>query len=236
MSRRVRALLEVVLCSGYPTQLLILVALSAAGLSPRDAQGQLSLAFVALLSLADAALLVSLVFLFLVADGDHPREVFLGHRPVLFEVTLGVLLIPVSFLIAVSVLLAARIAVPSLHNVAISPFEGILQTSQGRAILGVVVTVAGGLREEIQRAFILRRFEQSLGGAWLGLVLFSVVFGFGHIEQGRDVALATAALGAFWGIVYLRRRSIASTSVAHAGFNLSEILRHGVSASITLAG
>jgi len=56
-------------------------------------------------------------------------------------------------------------------------------------------------------------------------VVSSVVFGAGHFLQGADAAIATAALGAFWGATYLRRRSIASTVVSHAGFNLVQILQ-----------
>jgi membrane protease YdiL (CAAX protease family) len=85
--------------------------------------------------------------------------------------------------------------------------------------------VGGGVREEVQRAFILHRFDGYLGGAWVGLVIFSVVFGAGHVIQGRDVALTTAALGIFWGVVYLRRGSIASSVVSHSGFNTAEIFR-----------
>jgi membrane protease YdiL (CAAX protease family) len=87
-----------------------------------------------------------------------------------------------------------------------------------------VVVIAGGLREEIQRAFILHRFEQSLGGAKVGLVLFSLMFGLGHIEQGADVAIATFALGLFWGVLYLARRSIIAPAVSHAGFNLAQVI------------
>lgn len=225
MSVRVRALLQVLICSGYPTQLIVLGTLWAAGLAPRSPEGALSLAFVATLSLADAALLIGLVLLFLMSDGERPRDVFLGARSPIRETGLGVLLIPVSFLIAATVVITARSLVPWLHNVAVNPFEGMMQTTGQRIVLAFVVMVAGGLREEIQRAFILHRFQQSLGGAWFGLLLFSVAFGAGHLAQGRDVALATAALGAFWGAIYIRRRSIVSTSVAHAGFNVSEIVR-----------
>ena len=56
--------------------------------------------------------------------------------------------------------------------------------------------VAGGLREEVQRAFILHRFERHLGGAAIGLVVFSVAFGLGHLVQGRDAAVITGLLGA----------------------------------------
>lgn len=195
------------------------------GIVPQS-EGRLSLAFVAALSLADAALLVGLVLYFVVSSGERPRDVFMGTRPVLPETWRGVLLVPVSFFLAALVIVAARTVLPSLHNVTVNPFEDLMRTPGQRAVLAIVVMIAGGLREEIQRAFILHRFQQSLGGAWLGLVLFSALFGLGHLQQGRDVALATAALGAFWGAIYIARRSIVSPAIAHAGFNMSEILRH----------
>jgi CAAX protease family protein len=225
---RVRALLEVFICSGFPTQLLILGTMKAGGMVPRDGDGGLTLTFVSVLSIVDAVLVVALVLLFLRANGERVRDVLLGKRPPARETALGLLLIPVSFFVAASVIVILNLAAPWLHNVARSPFEPMLRTTTQQVVLGFVVTVAGGLREEIQRAFILHRFEQSLGGAVLGLILWSATFGFGHLEQGRDVAIATAALGAFWGLVYLQRRSVVASAVAHAGFNLSEILRHAL--------
>jgi uncharacterized protein len=223
---RARALLEVLLCSGYPTQLFVLGLMTLGGLAPRGADGRLSMAFVATLSLADAALLITLILVLLRAGGERPRDVFLGRRRVAPEAVRGVLLVPASFLVAIAVLVLVRQLAPWLHNVPVNPMEDILRTPRDRIIAAFVVIVAGGLREEMQRAFILHRFDQSLGGGVLGLVIFSVAFGLGHVEQGRDVAIATATLGAFWGGIYLLRRSIVSVSVAHAGFNLSEIARH----------
>jgi membrane protease YdiL (CAAX protease family) len=51
-----------------------------------------------------------------------------------------------------------------------------------------------------------------------------VAFGGGHLIQGKDAALATGLLGAFWGVVYLRRRSAVAPMVSHAGFNLLQIV------------
>jgi membrane protease YdiL (CAAX protease family) len=226
LADRVRALLEVLVCSGYPTQIFVLGVLTAAGLGPRDDAGRLSLAFVAALSLLDAVLLIAIIIALLKAGGERPRDVFLGSRPIGRDAAFGVLLVPVSFLVAVTVLALARLLMPALHNVPVNPLEDILQTPRDRSIAAVVVTVAGGLREEMQRAFVLHRFDRYLGGGLVGLAVFSIAFGLGHVEQGRDVALATTALGAFWGAIYLRRRSIVSPGVAHAGFNLSEIVRH----------
>jgi membrane protease YdiL (CAAX protease family) len=59
----------------------------------------------------------------------------------------------------------------------------------------------------------------------VGLLLFSTIFGLGHLEQGYDVAIATALLGAFWGAIYLTRRSILGPMVGHAGFNLAMVAK-----------
>jgi membrane protease YdiL (CAAX protease family) len=88
--------------------------------------------------------------------------------------------------------------------------------------------VAGGVREEVQRGFILHRFDQFLGGAAAGVIVFSVFFGLGHLEQGFDAAIATGTLGAFWGVVYVRRRSIVAPMVSHAGFNLAQLAKYFV--------
>ena len=57
------------------------------------------------------------------------------------------------------------------------------------------------------------------------MVVLSVAFGLGHALQGWDAAIATGTLGAFWAIVYLRRRSSIAPIISHAGFNSIEVLR-----------
>ena len=64
----------------------------------------------------------------------------------------------------------------------------------------------------------------------LGLALFSLAFGLGHALQGWDAAVMTGVLGAFWGYVYIRRRSIVAPVVCHAAFNLLEVAFHGLQA------
>jgi membrane protease YdiL (CAAX protease family) len=87
-----------------------------------------------------------------------------------------------------------------------------------------LVLIAGGVREELQRAFLLRRFEQGLGGPVIGVVVTSVAFGLGHSLQGWDAAVVTGLLGALWGSVYLWRRNVLPNMVSHALFNVGEIL------------
>jgi membrane protease YdiL (CAAX protease family) len=222
---RLAALVEVVACSGFPTQVAIAGLLSLGGLHPFDARGRLSVPYVFILSLADALALVALAVWFLRLHGERARGVLLGSQPLLRESLLGVLQIPAVFMLAVAVMAVVSRFAPWLRNVPHNPMEGLIGTPLDAWLFVVVAIVGGGIREEVQRAFILHRFEQHLGGAWVGLILFSLVFGAGHVIQGRDVALTTAALGMFWGVVYLRRRSITSTVVSHSCFNAVEILR-----------
>lgn len=225
---RFAALLESLICSGFPTQLAIIALLTGAGFGARDAAGRLSIGFVVTLSLLDAAVVIGLVLMFLHAHGERGRDVLVGRRRTARELALGLALVPVAFVVVMIVLSSIILWAPWLRNLPRNPLEDLLASSYDRLLFGIVVIVAGGLREEVQRAFILHRFEQRLGGAAVGLVLFSLAFGLGHLDQGRDVAIATGTLGAFWGVVYLRRRSIVAPAVSHAGFNLLEIVRHAL--------
>jgi membrane protease YdiL (CAAX protease family) len=200
-------------------------ALGLAGLHARTSGGQLNIAFVAALELVDTVALVGLIVLLLRAHGERPRRVLFGDRPLGSEVLAGVPLALVSLVIAVAVLATIQLVVPSLHTVQHNPLEDLLHSRRNLAIFAAVVVVAGGVREEIQRAFLLHRFEQSLGGGGVGILVVSVAFGSGHLLQGVDAAVATGVLGAVWGVMYLRRRSAVAPMVAHSAFNLLQLVQ-----------
>jgi membrane protease YdiL (CAAX protease family) len=220
---RLMAAIEVLLCSGFPTQLGLIFVFATVGLQPTDSTGELSLAYIVLLSLTDAAILIALIFHFLRIHDEQPARVLLGGRPVGREVRFGLLLIPLIVIGTLGALAAISAFAPWLRNVPDNPLEALIRSPLNVALFILVAVVAGGLREEIQRAFILRRFEQHLGGGWLGLALFSIAFGFGHQIQGWDAAIVTGLLGALWGALYLVRGSAVAAMISHAGFNLVEI-------------
>ena len=221
---RIVAFAEVLLCSSVPTQLLIGSLLGMAGWLPLDDTGQLSLAFVLVLSVADTLLLIGLMVALTRAHGERVSDLWLGRRRVMSEALYGARLIPVVFLLVVVVLNLLRVVAPWLHNVPTNPLEQLAGTPAQAAVFAVVAIFAGGVREELQRAFLLRRFEQHLGGAGAGVVILSIGFGLGHIVQGWDAVVTTSLLGAFWAVVYLRRRSTVAPLVSHAGFNALEVL------------
>ena len=225
-TERIGAILEVIICSGFPTQLLLIAVLRGFGMPIQSPDGGLNSKFVFTVSLLDAVLVIGLVLLFLRAHHESARDVLLGRVRMLREAFVGIAMIPLAFFIVVLIMAIVLTFAPQLHNVATNPLEDLLKTSTDAAIFAVVVMVSGGVREEVQRGFIVHRFGQYLGGGAIGVICYSVLFGLGHLEQGYDAIIATAILGAFWGFVYLGRGSIIAPVVSHAGFNLAQILKH----------
>lgn len=214
---------EVLLCSGFPSQLVLSALLLLAGFSSFSPDG-LSFTFVVALSVLDTIVVLGLVVVFLRARRESVWDVLVGRVALTREMARGLLLLPVVFGVVLGGGLLIQRVAPQLRNVAENPLQAMLDSPARLAIFAVVVVVAGGLREEVQRAFILHRFRQDLGGAWLGLLLFSVAFGLGHLVQGYDAAILTGLLGVLWGTVYLTRHSIVAAVVSHALFNLTELV------------
>jgi membrane protease YdiL (CAAX protease family) len=223
---RLGALVEIIICSGYPSQILLILVLRGFGMHTLTEAGRLSPPFVFTLSLIDAALVVSLVLFFLRAHHERARAVLLGDRPVLREALLGIAVLPAAFMLAMLVLLVILRFAPHLHDVAHNPLEDMLRNRGDALIFAAVVMIAGGVREEVQRGFILHRFGEYLGGAGWGVAVYSVFFGLGHWEQGTDAMIVTGLLGAVWGFLYILRRSVVAAMVNHASFNLAQLLKY----------
>ncbi len=217
------ALFETLLVCGVPTQAMIGAALILLARMPLLDDNGLSLRFFATLSLIDTLLVGALIHVFLRASGERPRDVFIGARSVSREAARGLALLPVVFLAVSAVVLTLRALFPWMHTVEDNPLAAFLDSPVEAAVFLVVVVLAGGVREELQRAFILHRFEQRLGGVRLGLVLFTIAFGALHLDQGVDVSIAVGLLGLLWGVIYIRRRSAILPMTNHASFNAMQV-------------
>lgn len=219
-----QSLWEVVLCSGYPTQLALGGTARLAGLAPQSADGTLSLTFVAVVSAADTVVLVGLILWLLHRRGESPGQVFLDQRRQGVEAGLGVLLAPAVLFIIWFTLWLLHAVAPSLRTVPSNPFESLAASREGAFVVLLLAIVAGGVREEIQRAFLLHRFRVDLGGAGWGLLATSLAFGLGHGVQGWDAVVVTTLLGALWGALYLARASVTAGMVSHALANAAQVM------------
>ena len=213
---------EILLCSGYPTQLLISAALLAAGLAP-ERGGQLSARFVFALATLDTVVLVTIILACILRRGESPRRLFFGDAPAGREAIAGILAAPFVIALVIVLMLVIRLIAPSLHNVPDNPLETLLGDQGGIWMFLFVVIFAGGIREELQRAFLLHRFKEHLGQPWMGLLITSMSFGLGHTMQGYDAALITGSLGALWGAMYLTRGSAIAPMVSHSLFNIGQL-------------
>lgn len=220
------ALLQIVACSGYPTQILTMTALMLMGFRHVANPNDWSLVYVSTLLLIDSVMLVGLVIAFLRMHGERPTDVFLGMHPVGGEVLRGILLVPMVFVTVLVIAALVQRFAPGLHS-EVNPFQTLIRTPNGVIVVGALSIVVGGLREEIQRAFVLHRFTQ-IGTPVIGLIIFSVLFGLGHQVQGWDAVIMTAALGAIWGAVYLRRRSLVAPAVCHGAFDVIQVAALGL--------
>jgi len=215
---------EILLCSGIPSQVLIANLLVLAGVPPPTEHPTLT--FIAAVLLLDTLVVVTLMVLLTRSRGQSVRALWLGPRPWTREALLGIALVPIVFGMVIALLTVLRQAAPGLHSVPVNPLEQLAQQGPYQsALFGFVAIVGGGVREELQRAFMLQRFEEHLGGGRLGVIVLSVAFGLGHAEQGWDAVLTTGAIGAFWAVLYRLRRSTIAPIVSHAGFNGLEVLR-----------
>jgi membrane protease YdiL (CAAX protease family) len=86
--------------------------------------------------------------------------------------------------------------------------------------------IAGGIKEELQRAFILTRFREHLGGAGLGLLLWSIGFGAGHYVQGIQGVVIATIYGLIFGIVYILSRSLIAPIIAHSAYDTVVLLAY----------
>jgi membrane protease YdiL (CAAX protease family) len=159
---------------------------------------------------------ITLALLFLIMRAHRERIVDLGFRTRVWkpDVLLGVALVPVLFFISGFIAVAFQTYLPrhfSSHN----PLLETIHTRQQLELFVFSALIAGGIKEELQRAFILTRFGQHLGGAWVGLLLWSTAFGAAHYVQGWQGVVAAGLFGFIFGALYLARGSLIAPMVAH---------------------
>lgn len=220
------ALLQIIACSGFPTQILIVIVMTLLGFKQTANPDDWSLGYVGTLLVLDSVVVVSLAILFLRVHGERPIDVFLDMQPMLGEIVRGLLLVPVVFLMVGTIALLVQRYAPGLHQET-NPFQSLVRAPYGILIVSALSVIVGGLREEIQRAFVLHRFTQ-IGAPVIGLLAFSALFGLGHLVQGWDAVIMTSALGLTWGLVYLRRRSIIAPAICHGLFDVIQVAALGL--------
>lgn len=95
-------------------------------------------------------------------------------------------------------------------------------------LLGVVLPTIAVFEELLFRAALIGVPAAGLGlSPWLLAVASSVVFGLGHVAQGRLGVAVAAGLGLALAALFLATGSLAAVVVAHYVVNAAEFLVHG---------
>lgn len=139
------------------------------------------------------------------------------------EIAVGLAAVPLLFLIVFLTTLFFTFFLPSrvtVENPLLEPLKGL----DDLGLFVVMVIYAGGIKEEIQRAFVLKRFERHIGGIYLGLLVWSIYFGAMHFAQGEHRAVSAGLLGVAFGLLYIRRRNLIAPIAAHVFYDVSVII------------
>ena len=141
------------------------------------------------------------------------------------NLVLGLALVPFLFFLNTAVAAVFRTYFPQYYLVE-NPLINLIQTPRQLALLIFSAIIAGGIKEELQRAFILTRFRVYLGGAGLGLVVWSIGFGAGHYIQGVQGIVTAGIYGLLFGVVYLQSGSLIAPIVAHGAYDSLVLLAY----------
>jgi len=220
LAHRIGNAIEVLLVALFGS-LLVPMAFSVAGLSPDQILRNLGYLVSLLLTEASVTLLVILGLLKL--RGQTLRDLGWRFGAPLRESLTGLLAVPVLFTAVFLVSASFRILLPE-YATQDNPLLGLIREPKDVVLMIVSSIYVGGFKEEIQRAFVLNRFQENLGGVVPGLLIWSAFFGYGHLVQGVDNAIGAGLLGLLFGLLYLWRRSLTAPILAHATYDVVTVL------------
>jgi membrane protease YdiL (CAAX protease family) len=221
--RRLGTLAEILLALGLPTDYLAASILPPFPSVPNQQPSVKALAaFLTLSSLLFLALLAILQRI----QGESLFG-FLGPGSRLGREALrGLLCVPAIFAAAYLLKSFFRHATPMLYSGEKNVLEEMMRGPGDLALFLFASLLAGGIKEEFQRAFVIRRFEAGWGPAWVGALLYAAWFGYGHLLQGIDEAIIAGLVGLAWGLLFIARKSVAAPVVSHGLYDALELIRY----------
>jgi membrane protease YdiL (CAAX protease family) len=216
LSERLGALLEVLIVSlaGY---LIVPIVFSLLGISADQILTSTRYLFIVMTS--EATITLILIWCFLWFRGKGGKEIGWGAEAPGKELSIGILIVPLLFLSTFVFGLLFQIFLPQ-YVTEENPLLELIETRWDLMLWVISSIYVGGLKEEVQRAFILVRFEKYLGGIWLGLAIWTAFFAYGHSVQGVDKAAGAGLLGLIFGLVFIRRRCLIAPGVSHALYDI----------------
>jgi len=216
LAERIAAFLEILLVALLGS-LLTLAAFQSLGVNP-IAHARSVFVFL----LAESVVTIVVILLLLRIRRQRLRDLGIVAAGWLNEVAIGFLILPVLFGSTIAVGLFFQRFLPQFVQ-AENPLLDLVRSPLDLALFMLSSVWVGGIKEEVQRAFILTRFDRHLGGMWVGLFVWSAFFGLMHGMQGIDKAAGAGVLGFLFGLVYIWRGNLIAPMVAHAFYDITTL-------------
>jgi len=222
--KRLGSLAEILLALGVPTDILASLTLAH---FPAVSDPLASVKALAAFTTLSSLLLLSLIGILQRMRGESFFGSFLGPRSRLGKEALrGLLWVPAIFAVAYLLKSFFLHAAPSVYSGEKNVLEEMMRSPGDLALFLFVALFTGGIKEEFQRAFVIRRFEAGWGPAWIGALLFAGYFGYGHRVQGLDEAIIAGLIGLAWGLLFIARKSVVAPAVNHGLYDALELIRY----------
>jgi membrane protease YdiL (CAAX protease family) len=220
---RLRAVFEIIMVSGVVSSLMASLVFAAIFGRNRLKLMETDTHYLTTYLLFESA--VAFLILFILMKMRRETLPLLGwpRRRWKTHVLIGILAAPCLLIVSGAVVMAFQFFLPK-YALEKNPLMEMINSPWQLALFIITGIIAGGIKEELQRAFILNRFIRHLGGAWVGLAVWSLVFGAGHSAQGMQGVCAASILGLIFGILYLARGNLILPITAHAVYNTLSLL------------
>ena len=223
LPRRLQAALEIIMVSGIVSSFL--ASLVFAAIFGRNRLKLMEMDITSLVTYLLFESTIAFLILWILMKSHRETLPALGLRRQHWKthVLLGIIAAPCLLVISGIVGGAFQFFLPK-YALEKNPLMEMIHSPRQLILFIIASIVAGGIKEELQRAFILFRFSHHLGGVRVGLVTWSLVFGAGHYAQGVQGMCTAAILGFIFGILYLIRGNLVLPITAHAVYNTLALL------------
>ncbi len=165
------------------------------------------------------------VIILLLLEGESIINLGFRKQKLLLQLIFGISL---GFITWILVNIVFNPLINAVNSGALKPQGDILNYMKDPSSLymWIPVVMLAAFSEELQRIFVLTRFEKWFGkyGLYIAVLITSVIFGIGHLYQGMNAAIGTGIGGLLNSFVYLRKRSAIEVIICHAVFNILSVV------------
>lgn len=159
--------------------------------------------------------------------------IWISHRHSLSPEELGEKLVNVKFTAIITTILLAVFAVMVYFNIRqlrqmkpekleteLSKLKMFLPGNKAEFFIFFLIAITAGICEELlYRGWLQNLFIYTTGYVWIGLISGAVIFGIGHVYQGKMGMIQTGIIGLIFGAVFIFTGSLIAGQILHTAID-----------------